>query len=482
MSAGILAGLRVIDLTAPGPGPRCADLLEAQGAEVIRIADRGQDADARGTLALDLGDGQGRALLTTLLCRAQVVLADVLSADRLDEALSGTDHPALIRAQLPDAAGPEGTRTMAFAILAALRHAEATGQGQKIALAQAADGSVMPEFSGCPSPDRTARPRDLDGYLDEVPPQPMTDAEKRALRGAFGSFATGVTVVTTRQADGTPRGFTANSFTSVSLDPPLALICVAKTAHSCATFCEAPHFAVNVLSEDQKPVAGLFASRAADKFDQCDWLSGTADMPLIDGALCGIVCLRERLVDAGDHIILLGRVIDLADTAGTQPLGYFRGNYFTVGLEDDLVSAASQGGAVRLGALVARGRQLLLRVGEDGSLSAPFAATPKQSLPALRRHLDKLELRARLDFLYAIYQDSLTGLHHIYYHGVAEGFNPQGHRFFNLEDIPLDKVASAAERSMLTRYCEEFRHGQFGIYQGDETSGTVHRLAPASGN
>ena len=75
----------------------------------------------------------------------------------------------------------------------------------------------------------------------------MTDP--MALRNAFGAFATGVTVITTRQPDGIPRGFTANSFTSVSLDPPLLLVCLAKTAHSADVFAEAPHFAVNILAE-----------------------------------------------------------------------------------------------------------------------------------------------------------------------------------------------------------------------------------------
>ncbi|VDC24943.1 CoA transferase [Pseudogemmobacter humi] len=159
------------------------------------------------------------------------------------------------------------------------------------------------------------------------PPQPLAP---QALRRAFGAFATGVTVLTTRQADGTPRGFTANSFASVSLDPPLVMICLAKSAHSCATFAAAPHFAVNVLAEGQEPVAELFASRAPDKFPRCDWRPGHAGMPLIDGALAGFVCARHRLVDAGDHLILIGRVEAFSETAG-NPLGFFRGAYVPVG-------------------------------------------------------------------------------------------------------------------------------------------------------
>ena len=334
-------------------------------------------------------------------------------------------------------------------------------------------------FSDAPTPAPTTPPRlgeDTDLYLSEMPAAAMSDVDKRALRDVFGAFATGVTVVTTLQSDGTPRGFTANSFTSVSLDPPLVLICIAKSAHSCASFIEAPHFAINVLGEDQKTVSGLFASRAPDKFDQVRWRAGAAGMPLLDESLAGIVCSREKVVDAGDHVILLGRVID-HQAGDAKPLGYFRGNYFSIGLEDELVSAASRSGAVEIGALLVRGRQVLLTVNSSGHVSVPKSTAARQSLQALRSHLEKLGVKAQLDFLYAVYQDSATGHHGIYYHGTAVGFAPPGHRFFDLDEIPLNEVQSAAERSMLTRYCEEFRHGSFGIYQGDETTGIVQRVA-----
>lgn len=334
-------------------------------------------------------------------------------------------------------------------------------------------------FSAFPAPAPHTPPdigADTDTYLSEMPPRPMSDADKRSLRNAFGAFATGVTVVTTRQPDGTPRGFTANSFSSVSLDPPLLLLCIAKTAHSCATFVEAPFFAINVLSEDQRPVSGLFASQAQDKFDQTPWHPGTAGMPLLDGALAAIVCSREKIVDAGDHVILLGRVID-HQTRDAKPLGYFKGNYFSIGLEDELVSAASKAGALQIGALVMRGKQILLAVGPGGQIAVPKAASARQNLPALKAHLEKLGVKAQLDFLYAVYHDTTQGHHGIYYHGTAVGLAPPGHKFFDLEDIPLSKVQDPAERSMLARYYEEFRHGSFGIYQGDETSGIVHKVS-----
>jgi len=331
-------------------------------------------------------------------------------------------------------------------------------------------------FSEAPPPSISKPPRlgeHSDIYLSEMPNAPISHWDRRVLRDVFGSFATGVAVVTTRQTDGTPRGFTANSFTSVSLDPPLILICIAKTAHSCSVFCDAPYFAVNILGEQQKAVSGLFASQATDKFDQVGWQAGAANAPLINDSLANLVCERRKLVDAGDHIILIGEVI-AQQTEQRKPLGYFKGNYFSVGLDDQLVSAASKSGHVEIGAVLARGNEILLCVDRDENVSVPKCTSKNQSLSALKSHLSNLGIRANMDFLYGVYHDSGTGHHGIYYHGTAIGRAPTGHRFFALTDIPLEKVSRAPERSMLSRYREEFENGQFGIYQGDETSGLVH--------
>ena len=326
------------------------------------------------------------------------------------------------------------------------------------------------------APDQINAP--LRGFLDRVVAAPpvMTDEDKRALRNAFGTFATGVTVVTTRQPDGTPRGFTANSFTSVSLDPPLVLVCIAKSAHSCDVFASAPHFAVNVLGEAQKAVSGLFASRAADKFELADWHSGHADMPVLDGSLGRFVCARHSVVDAGDHLVLIGRVEEYGVT-DSQPLGYFRGSYFSIGLEDPLVDVASAGGTIAIGAVMERDQKVLLKRHGDGTYGVPMAAEDRNSLDGLVAGLKASGLNARLDYLYAVYRDSETAHHGIYYHGTVSGDPPSDMAYFALEDIPLDRIQSRAQRSMLARYREEFRHGSFGIYQGDESTGMVHQVA-----
>jgi flavin reductase (DIM6/NTAB) family NADH-FMN oxidoreductase RutF len=296
--------------------------------------------------------------------------------------------------------------------------------------------------------------------------------DPKALRNAFGAFATGVTVVTTRQPDGTPRGFTANSFTSVSLDPPLLLVCLAKTAHSAETFRDAPHFAVNILAEDQKAVSGLFASRAPDKFAQCAWTPGPSDMPLIDGSLATFTCANHLLVDAGDHLILIGRIEHFTTTEG-QPLGYFRGNYFSIGIEKDLAEAAAAAKGSRLGAVLACDGGVLLNA-EGDQLRLPLA--PQPTLDSLTAKLTALGLTPQIDFVYATFDDRSTGGHAVYYHGTVTGPLPPGYRILPLADLANAPLTNPAEAAMLTRYAQDFRNGSFSIYHGTETAGQTRQL------
>ena len=117
-------------------------------------------------------------------------------------------------------------------------------------------------FSKFPQPKFSFPPRLGETKVEDLyknDPEPLSEKDKNDLRSAFGTFATGVTVVTTNQKDGVPRGFTANSFSSVSLDPPMLLVCIAKTAQSFEIFRDSKCFAINVLSEKQRAVAGLFS-------------------------------------------------------------------------------------------------------------------------------------------------------------------------------------------------------------------------------
>ncbi len=331
-------------------------------------------------------------------------------------------------------------------------------------------------FSANPTPaPQTPARLGAQSAQDFLPPgAPAIDP--RRLRDAFGSFATGVTVLTARQADGTPRGFTANSFTSVSLDPPLLLVCLAKSAHSLTTFTESAHFGVNVLGKDQQAISGLFASRMADKFAQCDWAAGAGDVPMIGGALAQFACRQERLVDAGDHVVLIGRVIDFATGEGA-PLGYFRSRYVAVDAEAQLVQAVAATPGARVGAILLQEGAVLITVSEGGALSLPLSPQPKPSVELLRNSLGNLGLNAHPEFLYAVFEDRTAATHAIYFHGQVQGAAPGGMRYYPLTDIPWDKMSDPAERSMLQRYSAEARGGDFGIYQGNETEGKVRRIS-----
>jgi flavin reductase (DIM6/NTAB) family NADH-FMN oxidoreductase RutF len=177
-------------------------------------------------------------------------------------------------------------------------------------------------------------------------------------RKALGAYPTGVTVVTTKDPEGVPRGFTANSFTSVSLTPPLVLVCLAKAAHSHEVFTGASTFAVNVLAETQKAVSSLFASKQADKFESCQWHTGTTGAPLIDGAVARFDCRTHQCVDAGDHTILIGEVQGLHHAADERPLGYCRGAYTSYQSEQLLVAATAS--SSRVGALIETSQGVVL--------------------------------------------------------------------------------------------------------------------------
>ena len=151
-----------------------------------------------------------------------------------------------------------------------------------------------------------------------------------AFRHALGTFLTGVTVVTTTDSQGRPRGITANSFTSVSLEPPLVLVCIARSAESHDAFAGGDGFSVNILSDGQQSMSQLFASKSPDKFETVRWHPGDNGAPVLDDCLAWFDCRRYRQTDAGDHTILIGEVTRFEVKAG-QPLGYCQGNYLSFG-------------------------------------------------------------------------------------------------------------------------------------------------------
>jgi len=166
---------------------------------------------------------------------------------------------------------------------------------------------------------------------------PMTDApvsreyrsgsDPRTLRDALGCFATGVTVVTCLDQAGEPVGLTANSFTSLSLDPPLLLVCVAKGTASAGPLTKARHFAVNVLQTQQQPASITFSTRVEDRFGCTPWALGEHGVPVLRDSLSVFECAHHAVHDGGDHFILVGEVKKATFEPGLDPLLYFRGSY-----------------------------------------------------------------------------------------------------------------------------------------------------------
>jgi flavin reductase (DIM6/NTAB) family NADH-FMN oxidoreductase RutF len=151
--------------------------------------------------------------------------------------------------------------------------------------------------------------------------------DTRALRDAFGCFATGVTIVTGADAGGRPVGFTANSFTSVSLDPPMLLVCPGRSASSLPAIRETGRFGVNVLSAGQRATAERFAMRGVDRFAEGSWVEAESGVLLLEGACANFACTLVNDIEAGDHQVLIGRIDSFRSAGERDPLLYLRGRY-----------------------------------------------------------------------------------------------------------------------------------------------------------
>lgn len=163
----------------------------------------------------------------------------------------------------------------------------------------------------------------------------MTVLDPTDLRQAFGKFPTGVVVVTTVTDDSTPVGFTANSFSSVSMDPPLLLVCPGRSMSCFGIFETCQRFAVNVLAEGQQEISRIFSGYNGDRFSKISWRWDAGGMPLVDGAVVQFSCTTHRVIDAGDHAILIG-AIDTVVSSERPSLGFVSGRYFSLGIEREV--------------------------------------------------------------------------------------------------------------------------------------------------
>ncbi len=153
----------------------------------------------------------------------------------------------------------------------------------------------------------------------------MSDFDARAFRSALGTFPTGVVVVAA-VVDGKPNGLAVNSFTSVSLEPPLIAFCADKRSTTWPALAQAGGFTVNVLAAEQEALCRTFAARGTDRFAQVEWTPGPEGHPRIAGSVTWLDCRVHSSVDAGDHEIVLGEVIAL-QTQELEPLAFHRGRF-----------------------------------------------------------------------------------------------------------------------------------------------------------
>jgi flavin reductase (DIM6/NTAB) family NADH-FMN oxidoreductase RutF len=148
-------------------------------------------------------------------------------------------------------------------------------------------------------------------------------------RSALGMFATGVTIVTATTAEGVPIGLTANSFNSVSLDPPLVLWSLSRAAASLPVFSTGSHYAINILAAEQKPLAERFAKRGGERWLGVDYTRGAGNAPLISGACAVFECFNRSRYEEGDHVIFVGEVERCTWRPGAAPLLFHGGRFYT---------------------------------------------------------------------------------------------------------------------------------------------------------
>ena len=294
----------------------------------------------------------------------------------------------------------------------------------------------------------------------------MAIFDPKELRAAFARFMTGVTVVTARDPAGEPVGFTANSFTSVSLDPPLLLVCPGRHLSRFDVFESTSSFGVSVLAEGQEEVSNLFAGGPGARFSLCDWESGTRGVPLISGRSAGFECTVHDRIEAGDHLILIGR-IEAFDGSGARGLGFGPSGYFSLGKEREALS----GRAVRTRASVLLDDGSSIYLTESGDLPTAEAPAGRDPLAALVNLLAALETTADPGIVYSIYDED-DGARRLVFRahlpGPAEGL--VAHPIRGLSTL---EVSDPAMHAMLVRFEIEFLNQSFGLYVGDRRQGDV---------
>ena len=327
------------DLGTPGAlwAPAAAALADAGRNSIVLEWRSGADATRIDVLVSDL-----HAVLHQLSSRPVIVAngsaayiaaialgdggPDLASGLALVEAISGEERAPDVSQDLAERAAAAISRTGCPVLILA--------QNEDFFL-EARSAQHTECSAAAPSPEvpdrRDAFHACLIDFLERRAPRTATEylagSDPRTLRDALGTFATGVTIVTATAPDGKHIGLTANSFTSVSLDPPLLLVCPARNAGSMPVLETAEYFAVNVLHIGQQGVSNLFAAKGEDRFAETEFELWDRGVPILANALASFECRKYAEYDGGDHVILVGEVERVRYAPQRDPLLYFRGKY-----------------------------------------------------------------------------------------------------------------------------------------------------------
>lgn len=318
--------------------------------------------------------------------------------------------------------------------------------------------------------------------MDSIEWHGARGADKRLFRDMLGSFMTGVTIVAARGVDGSASAFTANSFTSVSLDPPLVLVCLGKSAASYETFMQTKQFGISILGDWQRETSTIFATRSSEKEVALrDLALGPA--PYVNGSLAAMQCQVQKTIDAGDHMILLGEVQIFSMSPG-QPLGYYRGSYVDFGLAERRLEELDTPLLVG-GLLAVDSKVLLCRLAGSSNWTVPMAPMigDQQHSNFLRSLYSRLGIEADSNFLYSMFQETGTGPTTMIFSMDALGdINPTKLadgteiRLFSVDEMPWEAMAGQMVPGMLKRYFRELNAGSFGIYCDSSDGGRVVSL------
>lgn len=301
----------------------------------------------------------------------------------------------------------------------------------------------------------------------------MTTHDPKALRNAFGSFMTGVTIVTAVSKTGEKVGFTANSFTSISMDPPLLMVCPANKLSSFDIFEQCEHFAVSVLAEDQQHASNCFAGSKEDRFAQVEWHEDAFGTPLISGAVAHFSCSAFEKIPAGDHLMLVGQVEHFTHNEKFG-LGYAKGGYFSLGMEHKAEEVA-HGQCARVGALIeSAGKLLVEKTAEGYRLPAVDISSEKGSRATLAAFLEQLGGESEIGQVFSVYEKSSTGNFIAFYRVERTGGQtPENCEYVSIDALQNLNFISYDLTTMVNRFVTEKQHGVFRLYVGNDLEGDV---------